>query len=298
MSKDKGYRSLKKTDYIIMALLLVVALVICLIIYRDNFLKTSTRSAKVSGTISVSDYNGKKIGVQTGTVFDQMIRINIPDAEISYYNSYTELLSALKSGSIDGFAVDEPMIKYMMAKDNSVDYIRDYMDDYSFGFAFPKSPKGEELCKEFSDYVIEAKTDGTLDSIDSLWFGAAEYKKEIPDLEVLNHDNGILTLAVEPANAPFVYLKDVSIVGYEIDLAYRFCKDNGYGLKIVDMNFDEILPAVSSGSADFGCSTITITNERKEIVDFSVPHYKGGSVLAVRAEDTAGKNNGSGETDY
>ncbi|MBQ3920401.1 MAG: ABC transporter permease subunit, partial [Oscillospiraceae bacterium] len=252
---------------------------------RAEDLAGTAQNATVSAGPSFSDYNGKVIGVQTGTVFDEMVKENIPGAEISYYNSYTDLLSALKAGLIDGFAGDEPMVKYMMTEDGSVGYLSDYMDSYSFAFAFSKDDDGEKLCDEFSEYIRKIRSDGTLQKIDQTWFGTDESAKVIPDIEALSADNGKLSLATEAANAPFVYMKDNQIVGYEIDIAYRFCNEYGYGLDIIDMNFDGIIPAVSGGKNDFACATIAITEERRESVNFSDSHYDGGSVLAVRAED-------------
>ena len=288
-------KRLRKTDYVIIAVVLALMAFIAFMVVRGS--KTENKqgsdvkpvaAASTPKELTVKDYAGKRIGVQTGTVFDEMIKENIPDAEISYYNSYTDLLSALKADKIDGFAADEPLVKYMMIEDDSVDYLKDKMDDYSFGFAFSKDDKGEALCNEFSEYVKRIKTDGTLAEIDAVWFGTDESKKIIPALDTLSGGNGKLSLATEAANAPFVYIANDDIVGYEIDVAYRFCKEYGYALEIVDMNFDGIIPAVSGGKNDFGCATITITEERRESVNFSEPHYDGGSVLAVRASDLEG----------
>lgn len=49
------------------------------------------------------------------------------------------------------------------------------------------------------------------------------------------------------------------------------------------MSFDRIIPAVSCRKCDVGCSTITITDERLESVNFSESHYDGGCVPAVSA---------------
>ena len=289
-------KKIKKADIVIIAVLLAVIVFIAFMVIQGGKTESGQGGNDISPAASdetpkaltINDYSGRKIGVQTGTIFDEMIKENIPDSEISYYNSYTDLLSALKAGIIDGFAADEPMIKYMMTEDSSVDYIKDYMDDYSFGFAFSKDSKGEELCNEFSGYIKKIRSDGTLDEIDSIWFGSDESKKVIPSADTLPGEKGKLSLALESANAPFVFIQNNEIVGYEVDIAYRFCKEYGYGLDLVDMNFDGIIPAVSSGKCSFGCSTITITEERRESVNFSEPHYDGGSVLAVRASDMAG----------
>ena len=78
-----------------------------------------------------------------------MIKENIPDAEISYYNSYTDLLSALKADKIDGFAADEPLVKYMMIEDDSVDYLKDKMDE-----AIKNSTIKEEIDRKMVNEIL------------------------------------------------------------------------------------------------------------------------------------------------
>ncbi|MBO6230746.1 MAG: ABC transporter permease subunit [Ruminiclostridium sp.] len=239
---------------------------------------------------ALSDYSGKKIGVQTGTTFDGIVKASIPDADICYFNSYTDMLMALNAGSIDAFGGDEPIVKYMMNEYSSVAYLSQYMDSYEFGFAFPKTEKGKDLCDKASDFIRKIRADGTLEEIEGIWFGNDETRKTIPDAGSLDARNGVLKLATEASASPFVYMSGNGIAGYEIDIAYRFCKEYGYGLQIEDMNFDAIIPAVQSEMCDFGASCMTMTKERAESVYFSEPEYSGGAVLAVKAADIADTN--------
>ncbi len=247
--------------------------------------RSEDKSAISSNEKKISDYDGKVIGVQTGTVFDEMICEKLPNSEIRYYNTYTDLIASLKEGIIDAFATDEPMAKAMMAEDKSLGYLDDHLDDYSFVFAFPKTSEGEALCGEFNEYLNKAKSDGTLEEIEGIWFDPDETNNVIPDPDELPDDRGELHLAFESAFAPFCYVKDNAVVGYEVDIAYRFCKEYGYGLDLVNINFDAVIPSIASGKCDFGCSGISETEEGRESVNFSVSDYDGGSVLAVRAED-------------
>ena len=80
---------------------------------------------------------------------------------------------------------------------------------------------------------------------------------------------------------PLNYYRGSEIVGAEIDLAAQFCEANGYGLEVKVMNFDGILPAVQAGKVDLAAAGISITDERRESVNFSVPYYSGGTVLVV-----------------
>ena len=83
------------------------------------------------------------------------------------------------------------------------------------------------------------------------------------------------------------YYRGQEVVGAEIDLAAQFCEANGYGLSVMTMSFDGILPAVQSGKVDFAAGGITITEERRESVNFSVPYYTGGTVMLVLKDDAA-----------
>ena len=74
--------------------------------------------------------------------------------------------------------------------------------------------------------------------------------------------------------APYEYYDDETgdIVGIDVEIAYAIAEKLGYGLEIVDMQFDSIIAAVVSGKVDFGMSGFTITEERKQNVDFSTPY--------------------------
>lgn len=63
-------------------------------------------------------------------------------------------------------------------------------------------------------------------------------------------------MATEAVYPPFQYVNEGKIVGYEIDLAIRFCEKYGYKLELKNMSLDSILPAIQSGKYDFGCSAM------------------------------------------
>lgn len=280
-------KNIKKIDAIIIAVLVVIVSVIIISVAVPK--KNTSESITPA---HFTDYAGRKIGVQTGTTFDTIIQDNIPDANISYYNTYTDMISAINAGTIDAFGVDEPVIRNIMAENNSMSYIQEFMDTYDYGFVFQKTPHGQELCSQLSDFISKIKADGTFDEISGIWFDSSEDKRTVPDVESLKDINGTLNLALESQFAPFVYVKEGRVTGYEVDIAYRFCKEYGYKLEIQNMNFDAIIPAVNSGKCDFGCSGMSITDERKESMLFSEPDYTGGTVLAIKSNSSVEENTG------
>ncbi|MBR4539357.1 MAG: transporter substrate-binding domain-containing protein [Clostridia bacterium] len=241
---------------------------------------SSTASA-ASGYASLQDLNGKRIGVQTGTTFDEIVLETLPDAAISYFNSYPDMAAALEANKIDAFPGDEPVIRLMAAENDKLTVLEDRMDDFDFGIAMPKTEAGEKLLAEINAWLADVKESGELTAITQKWTDGPESEKTVTDYASFPAPNGVLTLATEGAYAPMNYYRSDEVVGLEIDMIARFCEANGYGLKVVPMLFDGILPAIQSGKADFAAAGLTITEERKESVYFSDPYYTGGTVMAI-----------------
>ena len=88
--------------------------------------------------------------------------------------------------------------------------------------------------------------------------------------------------------APYEYYDDVTgdIVGIDVEIAKAVCEKLGADLEIVDMQFDSIIAAVVSGKVDFGMSGFTVTEERKQSVDFSTT-YTTAKQSVIVPEDSA-----------
>ena len=238
--------------------------------------------AKAASAFSaLAQLDGKRIGVQTGSTFDEIVLSALPEAKISYFNSYPDMAAALEANKIDGFPGDEPVLRMMAAEDDKLTVLDETMDSFEFGFVLPRTEAGDKLLGEIDAWLEAIKASGELDEVVSKWTDGPEAGKTLPDFAAFPAPNGTLTLATEGAYAPMNYFRGSEVVGFEIDLAARFCEANGYGLRVETMNFDGLLPAVQAGKANFAAAGITITEERAESVNFSAPYYAGGTVMAV-----------------
>ena len=56
----------------------------------------------------------------------------------------------------------------------------------------------------------------------------------------------------------------------------------GAKLQVIDMAFDSLIPALSSGAIDFIAAGMSVTEERKKNVDFSIPYFASEQVIIVR----------------
>lgn len=100
----------------------------------------------------------------------------------------------------------------------------------------------------------------------------------------LSGENGTIHVITTSTDEPFSYIKDGKHVGFDIDIAVRFCRAYGYRIEIGDVDFQARIPALASGQYEFTTSMI-VTPEREEAVLFSEPVSSGGIVVAVRTED-------------
>ena len=95
-----------------------------------------------------------------------------------------------------------------------------------------------------------------------------------------------LHMATNAAFEPYEYKEGGEVVGIDADIADAICKKLGYKLVIDDMDFDAIITAVTSGKADFGMAGMTITDERKQSVDFTDPYTNAVQVIIVNEKDS------------
>ncbi len=90
------------------------------------------------------------------------------------------------------------------------------------------------------------------------------------------------TCAIFP---PFTYMWGNEHVGFDIEIAKIIAQDYGKELKMVNMNFSELIPSVEKGNIDMAISSMTITTARAQIIDFSESYYQASQSVIVRVED-------------
>ena len=95
-----------------------------------------------------------------------------------------------------------------------------------------------------------------------------------------------LKMGTNAAFPPYEYYDDETgeIVGIDAEVAAAICEKLGYELEIKHMDFDAVIPAVTSGKVDFGMAGMTVTEERLQSVDFSISYATGIQVVIVKED--------------
>ncbi len=91
--------------------------------------------------------------------------------------------------------------------------------------------------------------------------------------------------ATDATYPPFEFEKDGKYVGIDIDLINAIAKEEGFEVEVKPMDFKGIIPGITSKQLDGAIAGISITDERKKVVDFSEPYYQAGLALVVRGDN-------------
>ncbi len=92
-----------------------------------------------------------------------------------------------------------------------------------------------------------------------------------------------LVMGTNAAFPPYEYYDEdgETIIGIDAEIAKAVADKLGMTLTIKDMEFDSLLTAVQSGAVDVVFAGLTVTDERKESVDFSITYATGIQVVIV-----------------
>ena len=99
-----------------------------------------------------------------------------------------------------------------------------------------------------------------------------------------NKDDNKLIMVTEAGFAPYAYPDGSGIAGVDVDIAREIAAAMGKELEIKDVAFDSLINELNSGKADFAAAGMSITEERKKEVDFSIEYVSSKQVVVVRKD--------------
>lgn len=116
---------------------------------------------------------------------------------------------------------------------------------------------------------------------------AAEAENEETEAEAEQSENkGVLVMATNAEFPPYEFHDGGEIVGIDVEIAAAIAAEMGMDFEVEDIAFDSIIPEVQSGKADFGAAGMTVTEDRKQSVDFSDSYATATQVIIIK-EDNA-----------
>ncbi len=230
--------------------------------------------ATVAAYSNLEDLDGHTVGVVTGSTMEIMLgdTVNFPYIKLVQFDGPSELIKAVEEGQIDcGITDTIQLLAHKLSKHGlAVDFT--LSGGFDVAAAFNLSDK--KLCEQFNDFIIQVKSDGTLDSMLAHWTSERIDTVNLPTIPELAELKGHpLEVATLSDNMPFSFYRENGWIGFEIELITRFGVYINRPVHFSGYMFDEVLPTLLSGKADMVAANLFITPDRSKRVLYSNPYY-------------------------
>ena len=210
----------------------------------------------------------------------------------------TDVLVQLKAGSIDVGVMDSIMAGYYMSQDSA--YADSLMVVENLTLATEQygiaARKGSGFAKKINETLIAMAKDGSLEAIAAKYGIASELcvdknatvapmtEDEAKDWNDIVAEGKFIVgytlfapIAYEDANG--------NLIGFDIDLAKAVAEKLGLGVEFVVIEWSAKEAKLESGSIDCIWNGMTITEERKEAMEITIPYLNNKQVAVIRKAD-------------
>lgn len=276
----------KTLAIILVSVLLVLGIVPALTGCGEQ--KDSSVSNGSNLVITAEEFGDRHLGVLAGSIQEKIAEKAFPDARVSYFNTPSDLVVALKAGNIDGFTYEQGYAEQMTEETPGVDFEKEPVGTMPVGIAFQKNEKGEALAAEFNEFFAKLKEDGTFDEIEKNWTGNDAPCKPV-DTKCIAGNSPVLNLGTTGDSVPYSFYANGKLGGIEVDVLARFCREYGYGLHMETVNWEGMISGLKSGMYDMLASCMVQTDERRENVCFSDPEKYLNIVFITRTTGGIGE---------
>ncbi len=277
----------------LLALMLVLVLAVALFgLVGCGDEGTTDGGEEPTGITSVDDLKeGDKVGVQSGTTGEEWAKTNLEPkgVEVVPYDDILAAFSALQAGDVVGVVNDLP-ISQDIVKDETrgLEVVQEIQTDETYGFAFNK--ESTALRDGVNWALAEVIADGQYATVYEKWFGAppmsmpeAEVTVDAKPADIKTLNAGKIVVGSDTAFPPFENVEGGQTVGFDVDLMNAIGEKLGLTVEFKTYKFDALITGVQAGTEfDMIASAMTITEERKQSVDFSNPYINSNQSLAVK----------------
>lgn len=240
--------------------------------------------------LSNADLKDKRLAVLLGSVQDVYASKSYPRRNLFQYNSPSDMLLAVKTGSVDAALYDREALIDILRKDPSLGIVGDSLFSVPVGIGFNRN--NSALRDRFNQFLKQIRQDGVYADMVDRWMTKGDTRMPvIPS----RPDGGVLVIGVvSDIGVPFSLMQDNKLTGFDIEIAKRFAAFLGKEAKLQDMVFGGLIAAVSTGKIDMIASCMSITEERKKQIIFSDSYYETGTVAIALKKNIAAPDMSAG----
>ena len=248
------------------------------------FVGCSKSDVPENRVFSVKDLVNKKVGVIKGTTaetFAHGFENESGKMILVSYPSLADMVEPLLQGELDAVLSDDLPAKMLVENDVSLRILNEALKEESYAGVVAKGNMG--LLDSVNIALIQMRATGAYDSIVQYYVERGPKYHFQPGV-VSGPTLKVATYAKFP---PFVYYNDKNeLVGSDIDIVRYVANYLERPVEFIDMEFGKIIDAVRNGEADLGFAAFSVTDERREIIDFTDNYATSKIVVIVRSGET------------
>ena len=240
----------------------------------------------LNGITTIEELNGKRLGVQTGVLYEDLIKDELEGEEWLYYKLPNDMIPALENNKIDAYLIEE--VGYYAQRYEHPELVRleEAVGQCEFAVIVGNNDRQDLLFSQIQEFIAERKESGWLDNLYDYWVKNWDPNTcKIENIPETTGENGSVIIAIEGGYEPFSFESNGQFSGYDVEFMMNFCAAYGYQWDFKSMEFDSIAPGCISGKYDFGMN-IVVDEERAENSVLSDPYYVCDIIFVLEGEDT------------
>ncbi len=189
------------------------------------------------------------------------------------------LILLLVSVGLTGCGSKETVNDFKLVKDPSFEV-------ENYGMMVKKG--NTELLEKFNEGLKIIKENGVYDEIYQKYFGNGEGKSDEnkQDKNTEASDGKVYKIGTDAAYPPFEKQEGGQIVGFDVDILAAVAEEAGFQYELFHAGWDPLFDGIDKGNIDAGISAITITEDRKQLYDFSDPYFEATQLIMVPKDST------------
>ena len=287
----------------IIALTLTLVIAICALASCNG----GRNKVDISGATNLDGLAGATIAAQSDTFHLEALNTISDTVEVKQYPDFTQLLTALQSGAIDGYVAEEPTAFSIVAQNKDLAFLP--LVNNSTGFTATDADTGIAVAFKTGDARVATVNEilaGISAEVRSQLMGQIVNISVDPDTaysealalastKEVAADAPVLKIAMECAYEPFNWTQmtdangavkingsTMYANGFDVQIAKYVAAELGMKLEVVKAEWDSLIVGLNAGTYDGIIAGMSPTADREEEVDFTDCYYNSNLVIIYK----------------
>ena len=236
---------------------------------------------------SVNELADKRIGILSGTIYDKLASERFPAAQLLRFNAISDMGLALKAGQLDALIINIGPANEMLRANPEIGILAEDFFTSQIGVGFNKN--NPALRDRFNAFLRDVKADGSLEAQRRKWFEQDITQVKMPNYPPQTASPKIVA-GVAVGDLPISAYVNGEYVGFDIEMIRNFAHREKLQVEFVPLEFNALIASLASGKVDMIADSISITEERQKLIDFSDTYMLEKTFVLVLKANLAGQS--------